>query len=194
MDSLEIMQASMKRLLAHDQTNVCQEYLIAQAQHCRVSLLTQIISLLIPELASLYDFQPGDLSIAAVSNLILITLFFLLPRSTQRETMNSVFESLANALYDLVNSQDPEDEVEEDHQDLAVQMPKSVTEGFDEIESEFKQLQTTVERLRPSYAKVSRKLDVSIEELYHLLCLSAVTHGVWKLVRIGKSSRLCSCQ
>jgi predicted transcriptional regulator len=112
--------------------------------------------------------------------------------------MSAVFETLANALYDLVKSPDAEyeeeEEEEEEHQDIAVQAPKNLIECFDEIESEFQQLQTAVKELRQSYSNVSQKLDVAIKSCIILLCSLAVTHSVCSLVSTRKSSRLCRCQ
>jgi hypothetical protein len=107
------------------------------------------------------------LSSVASSNLIFIVTFIAPALVHPTSATTSVFEILANALYDLVKSRDPEDKVEEN---LAVQVHKNLIEGFDDIEDEFKQPQIAVEKLRPSYARVSQKLDVAIEfeELYHL--------------------------
>jgi hypothetical protein len=67
--------------------------------------------------------------------------------------MTSAFQTLTNAINDLIESRNTE----------------NMTEEINNIESRFEQLQTAVKDHGPGYAEaVSRKLDSAFEELYHL--------------------------
>jgi hypothetical protein len=79
--------------------------------------------------------------------------------------MGSAFENLTNALHNLVKPKSTEHQAKEEYQVPALQPPKDLAKEIDKIE---KDLQTAVKNLKPGYAKFSRKLDVAIEELYHL--------------------------
>ena len=79
--------------------------------------------------------------------------------------MDFDFESLTNAINDLFEDQEADRQAEEE----LIIAPRNLTEGIDEIESKFEQLQTAVNEHGPGYAEsISVKLDAAFEELYHL--------------------------
>ena len=83
--------------------------------------------------------------------------------------MASAFESLADAINDLVECQNTDHEADHEKDIVLAQTPPSLTEEINKIESKFEQLQTAVRDHGPGYRDaVSLKLDVAFEELYHL--------------------------
>ena len=83
--------------------------------------------------------------------------------------MASAFESLADAINDLVECQNTDHEADHEKEIVLAQTPPSLTEEINKIESKFEQLQNAVKDHGPGYAEaVSSKLDAAFEELYHL--------------------------
>jgi hypothetical protein len=83
--------------------------------------------------------------------------------------MASAFESLADAINDLVECQNTDHEADHEKDIVLAQTPPSLTEEINKIESKFEQLQTAVRDHGPGYREaVSSKLDAAFEELYHL--------------------------
>jgi hypothetical protein len=82
--------------------------------------------------------------------------------------MTSAFQTLTNAINDLIESRNTDHRSDEEQQVVLARAPENLTEEINNIESRFEQLQTAVKDHGPGYAEaVSRKLDAAFEELYH---------------------------